>query len=94
MIEFVTIILFIFILAGFVIGIPLAIIFSSIIVVKNSYDFATNTAEKINALCLPLTMATPFIYYNLINDSLWQAALSFLIIPTLIHIIWGDKEID
>ncbi|MCW9699834.1 MULTISPECIES: hypothetical protein [unclassified Avibacterium] len=91
MIGFFIAFLAILLVIAFVIGVPLAVAYTGIISVKDQYELATNKRDKIHALCSPLTLATPFIYYHFINDSLWQALLSLLIIPTLVEAIWGKN---
>ncbi|MFQ1047128.1 hypothetical protein ACIRXL_12075 [Avibacterium paragallinarum] len=83
----------------FAIGLPLALIYFSWLILctaKDEYKSAENKAEKIYALCTPFFYVVPFIYYNYINDSLWQAALSFFITPIVIilaiGLIWGEEN--
>ncbi|MEE3609037.1 hypothetical protein [Avibacterium paragallinarum] len=79
-----------------VISLPLAAIWGighSVIIM---YQQATNRIDKIYALCFPFFFVVPFIYYNYINDSVWQAVLSFFItyfvIAFAIGFIWGGRK--
>lgn len=75
----------------FVIGAPLAFVYAGIITVKDQYDLATNKRDKIHALCLPLVIASPFVYYYFVNPSVWQSVFSLLFVPTLVEAIWGEN---
>lgn len=81
----------ILLLVTVVIGVPFAFIYAGVVSVKDEYALASSRKDKIHALCLPLVFASPFLYYNFIHDSLWQAVLSVLIIPVLVEEIFGTK---
>ncbi|MFZ7130575.1 hypothetical protein ACLSZW_05425 [Avibacterium avium] len=74
-----------------VILVPFGLILGFSTGVIMDYQSSTNKRDKIHVLCSPLMLATPFIYYHFINDSLWQALLSLLIVPTLVEAIWGEN---
>lgn len=76
----------------FVVFVPIGFLFGIFLGTKNQYEFAETLKEKVQALLTLLMIASPFIYYNFINDSLWQAALSLFFIPIILGLIFHEKE--
>lgn len=72
--------------------VPLGLLFGIVLGTKDQYEFAVTRKEKVQALLTPLMLASPFIYYNFINDSLWQAALSLLFIPIVTEAIFTNAK--
>jgi|GEM_PF-6392168 len=75
-----------------VVFVPLGLLFGMVLGTKDQYEFTVTRKEKVQALLTPLMLASPFIYYNFINNSLWQAALSLLFIPIVIEAIFTHIE--
>ncbi|MFC0322059.1 hypothetical protein ACFFHT_00520 [Gallibacterium melopsittaci] len=75
-----------------VVFVPLGLLFGIVLGTKDQYEFAVTRKEKVQALLTPLMLASPFIYYNFINDSLWQAALSLLFIPIVTEAIFTNAK--
>ncbi|OBX05942.1 hypothetical protein QV06_00645 [Gallibacterium genomosp. 3] len=75
-----------------VVFVPLGLLFGIVLGTKDQYEFAITRKEKVQALLTPLMLASPFIYYNFINDSLWQAALSLLFIPIVTEAIFTNAK--
>ena len=75
-----------------VVFVPLGLLFGIVLGTKDQYEFAVTCKEKVQALLTPLMLASPFIYYNFINDSLWQSALSLLFIPIVTEAIFTNAK--
>lgn len=75
-----------------VVFVPLGLLFGIVLGTKDQYEFAVTRKEKVQALLTPLMLASPFIYYNFINDSLWQATLSLLFIPIVTEAIFTNAK--
>ena len=92
MLSILLIFFWILLVISFVVLAPLGILLDAFLGTKYQYECAETRKEKVQALLTPLMFASPFIYYNFINDSLWQAALSLFFIPIAIEIIFSEKE--